>query len=361
MERMIPGCAGRRRLNPALVVVACCALAACRSVTGGDAALENSGALASSGAPEAAGGAGQAPADTSPGGLFFDHAAWLVDLAEWRSERDASLRAEDGYLSLVGLHWLDEGRHGFGSDPENDLVLPAGRVPARGGTLVVEQGRVHAELEPGVTALLDGQPVADVRGERAPASRALLGSRVDLASDAEGAPNRLAFGDVTLWIIDRAGRLGVRVRDPASPLRAAFDGVDAFVPDPAWRVEARFEPHLQRMLAVPNIMGTTYEDTSIGMLAFEREGRTWRLQPTGDGLDSLFLIFGDETNGGATYGGGRFLRVGAPDERGRVLLDFNRAYNPPCAFTPFTTCPLPPEGNVLPFSVRAGEKAPRQH
>lgn len=280
---------------------------------------------------------------STPSTSSSDAAAQVESHTAWRSEREASLRSPTGYLALTGLLWLEEGRHTLGGDEGSDLALPAGRVPARVGELVVDDGRVVLEVARGVEVRVDGELV----------------ERVELAPDTSGERTLIETGELSFWLIERAGALGLRVRDPASPILAGFEGIEAYRYDPKWVVEARFELTEGATLAVPNVLGSVYPEASPGAIVFEVAGHTGRLACTGDPADGLFCVFGDATNGRATYGGGRFLSLPPPSADGRVSVDFNRAYNPPCAISPFTTCPLPPDGNVLPFEVTAGERAPR--
>ena len=195
-------------------------------------------------------------------------------------------------------------------------------------------------LEPGVAATIDGAPAR----------------RATLVTDAAGEPTRVGLGSVSFYLIERDGRIGVRVKDLAHPHLADFRGVDRYPVDLRWRVEARFEPYdPPKAVPVPTVLGTISEQPSPGAVVFRVAARDHRIDalPGNDG--ELFLVFGDETNGKETYGGGRFLDALPPDG-GRVVLDFNKAYNPPCAFTPFATCPLPPRQNKLALAVRAGEK-----
>jgi uncharacterized protein (DUF1684 family) len=163
---------------------------------------------------------------------------------------------------------------------------------------------------------------------------------------------------MTLHVIERGGRLAVRVRDTASPARTRFDGIEAYPVDARWRVAARFEPYEPaRTVEVPTVLGTAEPMTCPGRLVFELDGRTFTLDAMSEADDAdLFLIFADATNRDATYGGGRFLYAARPGADGTVVVDFNKAYNPPCAFTPYATCPLPPPQNSLELRVEAGEK-----
>ncbi|MFH1567640.1 MAG: DUF1684 domain-containing protein [Gemmatimonadota bacterium] len=285
--------------------------------------------------------AGCNPGDPDPP-LPAAGAAYATELAAWHRDRVAALARPDGWLSLVGLYWLAEGGQSSGSDPANDLVFPE-MMPAFLGTFERQGGRVRVRLRPGVEAHVDGIPFTE--GE--------------LASDADGVPTVLTVGRWRLQIVARDGRYGVRLRDPESPARTGFAGIERFPADSSWRVPARLEPYdPPRALAVPTVLETATQMPSPGALVFWRDGRSFRLDAVAEPGDTeWWLIFADATSGTATYGGGRFLYVPAPGADGTTLIDFNRAHNPPCAFTPFATCPLPPPQNRLDLAVTAGERA----
>ncbi len=270
-------------------------------------------------------------------------AALRAEIEAWRAGRVQRLTAEDGWLSVVGLFWLDEGDNGVGSAKQNRVVLP-GTVAGRLATIRLEKGAGRPTLAPAPGAALtaDGAPVS---GE------------IVLAADADGNATKLRSGTVLFYLIERGGRLGVRVKDSASEARRDFHGIDSFPISSAWRIEARFEPYdPPRPIAVPNVLGKDTAETSPGALVFERDGRTLRLDTVlEDGETDYFVIFGDKTNGTETYGAGRFLYV-KPPVGGKTVLDFNKAYNPPCVFTDYATCPLPPPQNRLPIRIDAGEK-----
>lgn len=262
------------------------------------------------------------------------------EIESWRAAREASLRDPNGWLTLVGLFWLAEGDNRFGSDPRNAVVLPAGRAPAVAGVLVRHGGEVTVRAEPGSGLESGGRPVAEL----------------SLAPDAKSKPVLLRLGSLTFFVIKRGDRVGIRVKDSKSPVLAAFHGVESYPADPGWRVVARFEPH-PRPTSIPiaNVLGMTDDEPSPGTVVFEHGGSTYRLDALDGGDGSLELIFADTTSGRETYGAGRFLDTDPPHD-GRVVVDFNKAYNPPCAFTAFATCPLPPRQNRLPLAVAAGEK-----
>lgn len=274
---------------------------------------------------------GAAPAQT------FDQ-----EIAAWRAQREARLRAEDGWLTVAGLFWLEPGRTRFGSGADCPVRLPPS-APAHAGELELEAGRPRYTLAAGVVAGLQGRP-APKQGE--------------LRTDRDGQPTVLAFGPVTLYVIQRGARLGVRVKDRDSAARREFRGLEWFQADERWRVEGRFVPYEKpRSLAVPNVLEQVEQMPSPGYVVFNLQGRELRLDPVLEAPDAedFFFIFRDATSGQTTYPGGRFLYAARPSG-GRVVLDFNKAYSPPCAFTPWATCPLPPAQNRLDVAIEAGER-----
>jgi uncharacterized protein (DUF1684 family) len=273
-------------------------------------------------------------------------AAHRADVEAFRAQRDARLRRPDGWLTLAGLFWLEEGANTFGSDPANRVVLPPG-IPGCMGELVLEKGSVRAQMAPGVVMTSGGAPV----------------TAAALRSDADGSPTVLEYGPVSFFVIKRRDRFAVRVKNSASPVLAAFGGLDAFPIDRRWRIEARFQRYdPPKEVLVPSVLGGADREICPGAIVFEVEGATYRLEPVLEtGTDDLFIIFGDRTNGYETYGAGRFVYAKQPDKDGRVILDFNKSYNPPCVFTPYATCPLPPPQNRLPIRVEAGEKVYGEH
>ena len=262
----------------------------------------------------------------------------------WKEERTLSLASPTGYLALCALLWLGDGPQSIGSDPSCDLVLPAGRAPRKLGVVVPEGEGVLLVAAQGEHFVIDGAPC----------------ERVELVSDIEGEPTRVGIGELTLWLIERSGSLGLRVRDPESPVLTAFlasGGIETFPYDSNWSLAGSFEPAVGEILTLPNVLGGVFETESAGSITLEIQGKVVRLTCIGDPKTELSIVFGDSTNGKETYGGGRFLDFGPSDADGNVRVDFNRAYNPPCSLSPFTTCPLPPEGNVLSTRVLAGERS----
>ena len=266
--------------------------------------------------------------------------AHVASVEAWREERYRRLRNEIGWLTLVGLGWLKPGENRIGSAGDGDVVLPGG-PPIAGTITVPDAGLPTADGE----FLHDGAPV---RG-------------LPLTSDLAGEPTLLELGALRLCVIDRGGRLAIRTWDTETPARTEFDGIDHWPADPAWRIAARLEP-AGRTIEIPDVLGATASETSPGDLVFDVGGEAYRLQalPGGD-AGELWLVFGDATNGRETYGGGRYLYTDPPDAEGAVVVDFNRAYNPPCVFSPYATCSLPWPANRLPIRIEAGERAYRSH
>lgn len=254
----------------------------------------------------------------------------------WRRERYAALRREIGWLTLVGLGWLKPGVNRLGSADGNDVVLPSG--PAEAGTVTVEGDGAVA----GGAFTIGGEAVAGLA----------------LVSDQEGEPTMLELGSLRLCLIERGGRLAIRTWDTDARARRDFAGIDHWPVDPAWRLDARFHPTPERSVPVPDVLGTVEEEPSPGEIAFEVDGARHRLQALEGGPNGeLWLVFADATNGHETYKGGRFLYTAAPEADRSVVVDFNRAYNPPCVFSPYATCPLPWPENRLPIRIEAGEKS----
>ena len=273
----------------------------------------------------------------------FDAAAHKTEIQKWQSDRLASLTKADGWLTLAGLFWLNEGENKFGSDPKGVVILPKDKAPAVAGSLFLEKGHVRLAARPGVEITADNKPAA----------------ALDLKDDNDdNGPTILKLGSLLINVVKRGDRIGVRVKDSESRTRLEFKGLEYYPIDPKWRIEARFEPY-QPAKAIPitNVLGMTDDEASPGALAFEVDGKTYRIDPILEkGETDLFVMIADETTGKETYGAGRYLYVSPPDATGKVVIDFNKTYSPPCAFTNFATCPLPPRQNHLPFRVDAGEK-----
>ena len=273
-----------------------------------------------------------------------DTDSYQQDIRQWREGRIQRLTAPEGWLSLVGLEWLKPGANRVGSAAGNDIVLTAG--PAHLGVIeLAADGAMHLELPAHSGALIDGKPLRQAR-------------LVDDAQAGDAAPTMVSFGSASFHAIDRDGRKGLRVRDADAPTRRHFAGIDAFPVDPSWRIEATWVPARPgQTLEMGTVIGTIDKYLVPGTLEFSRDGSHFELLPVIEvaGDRQYFIVFADRTSGNETYGAARFLYVDPPQD-GRVVLDFNKAYNPPCAFTPFATCPLAPPENRLDLRVTAGEK-----
>lgn len=262
---------------------------------------------------------------------------------QWRQQRYEELHAADGWTSLVGLHWLEHKAHYIGHGPGSGIRLAVG--PDKLGMVAREGTTVWFTPERGVPMRVDGKPVT---------------GRIRFFSDRDPTPTVIAFDDDKgrLSLIHRGERFALRVKHANAPSRTNFTGLTYWPGGPTWRVTARFVPHpAGKTLPIVDITGLTTHMPNAGALEFERDGRTWRLEAIGEPGRDLFVIFGDRTSGHGSYPAGRYLDLPAPDDQGRVVIDFNHAYNPPCAFTPFATCPLTPPENRLDLRVDAGEQA----
>jgi uncharacterized protein (DUF1684 family) len=261
----------------------------------------------------------------------------------WRHEYEERLKAPQGWLSVAGLFWLHEGANRAGSDPQSDIVLP-GSAPRLAATVSFHAGKVHIQPASGVSLMVDGKPS---KGQ-------------DLESDIHEHPDTVTIGGLSLTVIQRGPRTGVRLRDPDSAARRRFSGLHWFPIEEQYRIRAHWQSYNPaHKMAITNVLGMTEDETTPGYAEFELGGKTWRLEPTVE-ENTLFFTFRDATAGKETYPSGRFLNTEMP-KNGEVILDFNKAHNPPCAFTSFATCPLPPRQNTIGVAIQAGEKRYGHH
>jgi hypothetical protein len=269
---------------------------------------------------------------------------YIAEIQQWRLERAADLKSEDGWLNLAGLFRLKEGKNTFGSNKNNDLVFPKGSDFM--GNLILENGEVRVEISKNVAVYHKNTEIKNLK----------------IFSENEK-PVVLQHQSLRWFVIQRGDRHYLRLRDLESANVTQFKGIETFPVDKKWRVEAELmpvPPDYDRKLQVTDVIGTTSLQPTPGPFVFEIDGRSYWLYPTWAG-EQLFFVFGDATNGDTTYGAGRFLYAAKPDANGKTILDFNKAYNPPCAFTAFATCPLPSKENRLPVEVNAGEKNDGAH
>jgi uncharacterized protein (DUF1684 family) len=262
----------------------------------------------------------------------FDRAAYERDIAQYRKTRVERLTRPDGWLSVVALLPLQEGK--------NKVAIPS--RPPKDAQITLQQGRVT--LDPDSSFTIDNKPVT---------------APVELHNDTEDAGYTIVhYGPISFFIHKVGDHFGVRVKDPDSERRKNFKGIDTFPTDPKYRVEARFEPYNPpKHIPMPNVSGITTDEISPGALVFMLDGKEFRIDPILEqGTKDYFIIIKDATSGRETYGAARYLYASPPDAGGKTIVDFNKAYNPPCAFTPYATCPLPPPQNRLLIPIEAGEK-----
>lgn len=260
---------------------------------------------------------------------------------KWVKERDVEVAGPEGWMALVGMHWLAPGHYDLGSGAGNDIVLPKG--PESLGSLTVSGSEIQFQaIADGDPPLIDGQPTM---------SAALV---VDIAGSDHSV---ISVESLRLFVVMR-GALALRVRDLESPGRLNYTGIPSFDYDPSWRIKARFDRHPDgRTIDYLDAKGYPRTSANPGRVVFERDGETFFLEAASEPGERLFLIFADQTNGRETYGAGRFLYAEWPVDD-QAVLDFNQAYNPPCVFSEYANCPLPPKGNRLRLAVTAGEKTP---
>ena len=253
-------------------------------------------------------------------------ASYRASIEQWRRHREAALTADGGWLTVTGLFWLHEGFNTFGHGSSYDVDLPAEPELKNGGMFELRGGKV--------TMRMDGQTRT-------------------LAPDTSGHPYIVRLGSLTWYVIQRGDRYGIRLKDRNSQLRKEFRGLHYFPIDPSYCIHTRLVPDPQK-IRIANVLGQVQDEPSPGYVSFVLHGRKLRLYPVEDSPGELSFIFRDLTSGKETYGAGRFLDVEL-SKNGQIVLDFNKAYNPPCAFTPYATCPLPPKENRLDVRIEAGE------
>lgn len=266
--------------------------------------------------------------------------AYRQSMKKWHQKRLERLKSEDGWLNLVGLHWLSEGENTIGSDESNNIIFPE-EAPEKIGSIFLNGDSLWFVASGETEVFYDGVKL----------------DTISLVTDMEGSPTQLTVYPFSWHIIKRGERYGIRLRNYESPLIKKINHIPRYPIDLGWRVEAQFiRFENPRTVLIPNVLGDVEEQKCYGNLIFEIDQQQYSLIPLGDGSSSFFIIFADETSALETYGAGRFVSTEIPDEEGRVIIDFNKAYNPPCAFTEYATCPLPPKENILKIKVTAGEK-----
>lgn len=265
---------------------------------------------------------------------------YAEEIREWDEKRIKSLKSAEGWVNLAGLFWLEKGDNRFGSDPSNEIVFNAKPFPALLGTFVLGDKTVNWKTAP-------GQEVFHGRDQ--------INEAVIFNMDGDSA-TQLSFQTYRWTIIKREDLVGVRFRDLAHPNLDKLNKIERYKADAKWRIPARIEAALVPFVGIKNVLGQTIQQKFAGKVVFEVDGKSYRLDVIDEGTTNLFVIFADETNAVDTYPTGRFVYIPRPDENGKTVIDFNKSYNPPCAFSPHATCPIPPPQNQLPIAVKAGEK-----
>jgi uncharacterized protein len=290
---------------------------------------------------------------TGPGLLFFlalnilavralaQGTAYEESIRQWDRKRVEDLKAENGWLNLAGLFWLKPGKASFGSGQKADVRFPAGTIQEHAGYFEVTGQSVSITTDKNALITVNGRPI----------QQALIYHK-----DSSSAPE-LQSGSLKWNIIRRDDKLAIRLRNLQSDAIKNFKGIERFAVDSNWRIRAVLQPGINKGgINIINVLGQSSTQSSPGKLHFSINGKQYTLDALDGGKDELFLIFGDETNGVETYPSGRYMYIPRPGNDGVTYIDFNKAYNPPCAFTDYATCPLPPKQNILPIAIPAGEK-----
>lgn len=266
---------------------------------------------------------------------------YVKAIEKWRKDEESNLKKETGWLTVAGLFWLKDGINTVGAGPDFDVRLTDNFKKGKFGEIDFKNGAASLRIEEGVEAQSDGKTIS---------------TTIQLVSDEKGKPTEIRTGSQTFYLIKREDRLGIRLKDSNSKARLAFKGQHWFSIDESYKVTARFEAFPEpKEVMVPNVLGGKFKMKSPGTLKFTLKGKEYSLQPVVEEDETLFIIFSDKSNLEETYTSGRFLYADKA-VNGEAVLDFNKAQNPPCAFTPFATCPLPPAGNNLDVEMKAGEK-----
>ena len=266
---------------------------------------------------------------------------YVKAIEKWRSDREADLKKETGWFTLAGLFWLKEGINTVGAGEGFDVRLTDNFTKGKFGEIDLKNGMVTLKVEEGVESQGDGKGIT---------------TNIQMVSDEKGEPTKIRTGSQTFYLIKREERFGIRLKDSQSKARMAFKGLHWFPIDESYKVTARYEAFPEpKEVMVPNVLGGKFKMKSPGSLKFTLKGKEHSLQPVEEDDGKLFIIFSDGSNRSETYKSGRFLYADKP-ANDEAVLDFNKAENPPCAFTPFATCPLPPPGNSLDVEIKAGEK-----
>ena len=266
-----------------------------------------------------------------------DDSDYEKEIKSWHKNRVEGLKNENGWLNLAGLFWLEEGRNSFGGNTENKIIFPKNRSKAFLGDIILSKGEVFVETKADAEVFNENEKIEKLK--LFPNDKSII----------------LKHNSLRWFVIKRGERFAIRLRDLESPFLKEFHDIETYKIDPKWKLKAKFIQTEGKKIAILDITGQTSQQDSPGVLVFTILGKEYKLDALAEG-EEFFIIFGDKTNKKETYGAGRFVYAAKPDANGFTYLDFNKAYNPPCAFTPYATCPLPPKQNLLPIEIKAGEK-----
>jgi uncharacterized protein (DUF1684 family) len=279
--------------------------------------------------------------------LFADVSAqvksksYADEIKQWDAERLSELKSATGWVNLAGLYWLKQGENSFGSSSTNAFVFKHDAFPSNLGKFILDGTEVRWETAEG----------NEVTEKNVPFKHGVI-FKADLSTSLS-----LAYKTFRWSIIKREDLIGVRFRDLANPALDALKKIDRYKPSIDWVLEAEFKPSLVPTITATNILGQSYQQPYPGKIIFKIDGKSYTLDVVDEGKENEYhIVFGDATNGDATYASGRFIDIPKPDKNGMTKIDFNKAYNPPCAFSAFSTCPIPTKANTLPIAVKAGEK-----
>jgi hypothetical protein len=282
--------------------------------------------------------------------IFAQSNAYLAEIEQWNAARINALKQADGWLNLEGLFWLKKGVNSFGSSSVNDLVFDNAAFPKHVGDFIYDNGKVFWKASKTEKITIKDKSGMDVADD----------GTLNLLTATEGSYTS-QWKDFVWIVIQREDKVGLRFRNLKAKSLLEFKGIERFPVDAKWRIKAKVIPQNQNPLMIMNVLGQNTAQKHGGQLVFEIEGTTYRLDAIDEGGIRLFVTFADATSGKTTYGSGRFIELEKPDADGFTYIDFNKAYNPPCAFTEFATCPLPPPQNRLTIAIPAGEKKYGHH
>lgn len=273
-----------------------------------------------------------------------DIETYIKSIEQWREERLSRLTSENGWLTLCGLFWLKNGENKIGADSSNDVIFPHGKAPKFAGSIFLGNDKILLK--------------AGKRSEIKHKDSLITSMVIQFDENGHPIPTVFTLGPLSFQLIKRGDKIGVRVRNKENPARINFKGLEYFPIDPKWKIEASFEKYdPPKIIPIMNILNQIEDRESPGALVFKVNGNLFRLDALQEkGTNELFIIFADETRGKETYDMGRYLYTELPNSENKVIIDFNKAYNPPCAFTEFATCPVPPIQNHIKLRVEAGEK-----